>query len=698
MAELYPSLDMGPQPELDQPDYQQMRDDRMGRNRRAMQALDPGVLKEILPKNCELSQVEKAALCIQRYFRGYKGRQLYRDLLFERFEEEERMRQEKTMQQVEEGQLLVDNHKLEVLLDDDRTTRRNRDRHYLSQVITIQRAWKGHLRNKHENKKKLDRSLPEEDVTSNSESDEDEYSETESAICGQVMTLSTPEENQHQEDNERETTLTVGSFLGKKSPVRQLRDIECESVLSDVSEIAGPLKDIESEVQIIEREELQRGNFSFLPGHNQKEIDRLPGETDSDYCKRARKINILSLAQEFAELKKINADALPFDLHKGREFVKESSPESDASSGIGAEEYLTESAMTSPADAKRDLTDGEGGKSGLTVKSRKHRVKDSGSNHRVKGGRSKRDSSPSVGSDMEKSGDFDVYNMESTLPQMDWETLEQQLQLAAQEEKNRSQTRLNDREEIRRKLAMGTDEEYYYNERTFKKPNLQTRLQSGMNLQICFMNEAVGEQQDSGEATVEKNSSIPQVKNAQEPKPVTSGCQSLEHGSKSGSKSKSKSSSKSSHQLPSILVEDDEDFFKKQARLQDEAKLALAQACTMAHMQLEVEKQLKKKSPIADMVGIPSLGDGRRRKINKKVLHDMNLAQLQVLVNDLHTQIEGLNEELVQMLMERDDLHMEQDSMLVDIEDLSRRAKEVAQQATNNNSPSSNNHNRPRKK
>lgn len=283
--------------------------------------------------------------------------------------------------------------------------------------------------------------MPEEDVTSSSESDEDEYSETESAICGQVMTLSTPEENQHQEDNEREATLTVDNFLAKKSPVRQLRDIECESVVSDVSEIAGPLKDIENEVQIIEREELQRGNFSFLPGHNQKEIDRLPGETDSDYCKRARKINILSLAQEFAELKKINADALPFDLHKGREFVKESSPESDASSGIGVEEYLTESAMTSPADAKRDLMDGEGGKTKLTAKSRKHRVKDSGSNHRVKGGRSKRDSSPSVGSDMEKSGDFDVYNMESTLPQMDWETLEQQLQLAALEEKNRSQVR-----------------------------------------------------------------------------------------------------------------------------------------------------------------------------------------------------------------------------------------------------------------
>ena len=32
----------------------------------------------------------------------------------------------------------------------------------------------------------------------------------------------------------------------------------------------------------------------------------------------------------------------------------------------------------------------------------------------------------------------------------------------------------------------------------------------------------------------------------------------------------------------------------------------------------------------------------------------------------------GLNEDLVKLLMERDELHMEQDSMLVDVEDLTR--------------------------
>ena len=50
----------------------------------------------------------------------------------------------------------------------------------------------------------------------------------------------------------------------------------------------------------------------------------------------------------------------------------------------------------------------------------------------------------------------------------------------------------------------------------------------------------------------------------------------------------------------------------------------------------------------------------------------MNIAQLQVLANDFHARIETLNEHLMEGLLLRDDLHMEQDSMLVDIEDLTR--------------------------
>ena len=47
------------------------------------------------------------------------------------------------------------------------------------------------------------------------------------------------------------------------------------------------------------------------------------------------------------------------------------------------------------------------------------------------------------------------------------------------------------------------------------------------------------------------------------------------------------------------------------------------------------------------------------------------MAQLQLIQNDYLAQIESLNEELVSLLVSRDELVMEQDAMLTDIEDLS---------------------------
>lgn len=57
---------------------------------------------------------------------------------------------------------------------------------------------------------------------------------------------------------------------------------------------------------------------------------------------------------------------------------------------------------------------------------------------------------------------------------------------------------------------------------------------------------------------------------------------------------------KKSSEVPQ--VDETTDFISKQAKLQAEARLALAQAKQMAHMQMEIEKQRKKKSPIAEMV------------------------------------------------------------------------------------------------
>ena len=66
-----------------------------------------------------------------------------------------------------------------------------------------------------------------------------------------------------------------------------------------------------------------------------------------------------------------------------------------------------------------------------------------------------------------------------------------------------------------------------------------------------------------------------------------------------------------------------------------------------------------------------TLGEERRR-LTRALLTELNIAQLQVLANDLHARIATLNEALVDGLLRRDDLHMEQDSMLVDVEDLTR--------------------------
>ncbi|XP_046736454.1 uncharacterized protein LOC124405531 isoform X3 [Diprion similis] len=260
----------------------------------------------------------------------------------------------------------------------------------------------------------------------------------------------------------------------------------------------------------------------------------------------------------------------------------------------------------------------------------------------------KRRADPDVGGP----GGFDVYNIETAMPKIDLDAIESHLRAAREEERRRR----NDREEIRRRLAMGPDAEDLRSERG-RKPSLQSRLQSGMNLQICFMNDTSSDT----ESPVSEADTTPGPISSEIRAPVTRP-QVLS--------------------LPPLRVDatapiDEADFFARQARLQTEARMALAQAKEMAHMQMEVERQRLKQSPITEMVrsslekvGV-QLGDERRR-LSRVLLTELNVAQLQVVANDLHARIAALNEALVEGLLRRDDLHMEQDSMLVDVEDLTR--------------------------
>ncbi|XP_046402712.1 uncharacterized protein LOC124168478 [Ischnura elegans] len=311
------------------------------------------------------------------------------------------------------------------------------------------------------------------------------------------------------------------------------------------------------------------------------------------------------------------------------------------------------------------------------------------------------------------SGGFDVYNIETAMPSIDLDAIESHLR-AAEERRRR-----NDREEIRRRLAMGPEADDCF--APGRKPSLQSRLQSGMNLQICFMNETLsdGESPSGSDDSPSPplSSSLPSLPHPLHPSsrdlssaqtahadnmakapPRTLSLKSSVLSSCHGGVASSLPvggvvgkwdvlGSSGSEQPQSLKAKwEGEDFFGRQARLQAEARVALAQAKEMAHMQMEVERQrLKANSPITQMVRASLLKVGLvfpvdRRRVSRQMLTEMNVAQLQVIVNDLHTQIEVLNEDLVKLLMERDDLHMEQDSMLVDIEDLTRYlgAKEKA--------------------
>ncbi|XP_017903818.1 PREDICTED: schwannomin-interacting protein 1 isoform X1 [Capra hircus] len=259
---------------------------------------------------------------------------------------------------------------------------------------------------------------------------------------------------------------------------------------------------------------------------------------------------------------------------------------------------------------------------------------------------------------------------EPPVPPMDWEALEKHLaglQFREQEVRNQGQTRTNstsaqknERESIRQKLALGSFFDdgpgIYTSCSKSGKPSLSSRLQSGMNLQICFVNDS-GSDKDS---------------DADDSKTETS----LDTPLSPMSKQSSSYSDRDTTEEESESL-DDMDFLTRQKKLQAEAKMALAMAKPMAKMQVEVEKQNRKKSPVADLLPhLPHISEClMKRSLKPADLRDMTIGQLQVIVNDLHSQIESLNEELVQLLLIRDELHTEQDAMLVDIEDLTRHAE-----------------------
>ncbi|XP_066266425.1 IQCJ-SCHIP1 readthrough transcript protein-like isoform X4 [Branchiostoma lanceolatum] len=516
--------------------------------------------------------------------------------------QEEAKRLKKALKQVEEGELLVENHHLSVQYEDNASIRKNRSRFYKWRIITIQRAWRAYKRRKELGKRR--------DLSDDLLATDDLF-----APYGPVPT-SDPS------DTDSLAAMSVGSNtdLSKDDGIES----EGESLPTSVEDFPEA-----------EQEKISPGS-DIIPDYEDGEE-----EEEEEYFRLYQNspppigtVNSLSFAEELNQLNQLSSTDHASETQQNKN------------------QAWTRSTETN------------------------NRQNDAG----------QPDSDSNMDESPDAAGSFDVYNVEASLPTLDWASLEAHLEKVTKEAEDRetdpATAQRNSREEIRRKLAMGPfeDSDSSSSSELFPrgKPPLSTRLQTGMNLQICFVNEPNSDSSGHDEDKAEQESR-PAGKGSER----TAGSVRDSHVSKvlamAERFNRKKKEDAQMAALRSGEAEDDTDFLTKEAELKKEAQLALAMAKPMAQMQMEVEKQNRKKSPVADVVAAtPSMAviseNLKRRKLKRRDLMNMSTGQLQVIVNDLHCEIESLNEELVQALMARDELQMEQDSMLVDIEDLTRQA------------------------
>ncbi|XP_078613109.1 IQCJ-SCHIP1 readthrough transcript protein-like isoform X4 [Branchiostoma floridae x Branchiostoma japonicum] len=604
-----------------------------------MQAVDSRLAASVIPKVDNLTREERAAIILQKHFRGHLARKEYINILWAQFDQEEAKRLKKALKQVEEGELLVENHHLSVQYEDNASIRKNRSRFYKWRIITIQRAWRAYKRRKELVKRR--------DLSDDILASEDFF-----APYGPVPT------------SDPDTDSLAAMSVGSNTDLSKDDGIESEGESLPTSVEDYPEAD---------QEKISPG--SDIIADYDEDGDEEEEEEEEFYRRQLYQspapplgtVNSLSFAEELNQLNQLSSDPQlsPADLQESLVCDTEQNKN----------QTWTRSTETNrPSDAGPDSGDAgpDSGDAGP----------DSG------------DAGPDSDCNMDESpdaaGSFDVYNVETSLPTLDWASLEAHLEKVTREAEDRetdpATAQRNSREEIRRKLAMGAfeDSDSSGSGEMFQrgKPPLSARLQTGMNLQICFVNEpnsdSSGQDDDGGKS--EPENQLVGTKGSER----TAGSVRDSHVSKVLAMAerfnrKRKEDAKMAALRSGAQEGDDTDFLTKEAKLKKEAQLALAMAKPMAQMQMEVEKQNRKKSPVADVVAAtPSMAviseNLKRRKLKQRDLMNMSPGQLQVIVNDLHCEIESLNEELVQALMARDELHMEQDSMLVDIEDLTRQA------------------------
>jgi len=215
-----------------------------------------------------------------------------------------------------------------------------------------------------------------------------------------------------------------------------------------------------------------------------------------------------------------------------------------------------------------------------------------------------------------------------------------------------NRARENARENIRKKLAMEAGKE----------------KQDSCDLQICFMNEIASDDELESE-NVDAATTAEALLRANISKKVGQIIVPMEGKMVKQPKiTKGQEEDAEEEELKLKPPTREEDFQRQVGALQSAARQGLLEARTAAHRDLQerINSRQRTNDRLVSLLGLPQFS-----KFNRRTLSRLNVAQLQLIQNDYLAQIETLNEELVGLLVTRDELGMEQDAMLTDIEDLS---------------------------
>lgn len=256
---------------------------------------------------------------------------------------------------------------------------------------------------------------------------------------------------------------------------------------------------------------------------------------------------------------------------------------------------------------------------------------------------------------------------------------------------------LNSREEIRKKLAFGGlgNDTSSFGENNSKKQGLQRK---GGDLEVCYINETILEEEQSDEEEPE-DSGTDQLNLEEENElyddyhyeedfwdHIKASKDGRENPFSSDNHTSASKLKRSQTDWEGFKVEKDtisssSESYKEESNnpdnslghLQSEAALALGNCYKIARRKFLQQKEEQRNNEVNSLKQL--IGRSAFEKIfvgssfNPKSLTSLNTPTIQVIVNDFHCKIEKLNEELVHLVIEKDELQIEQDSQLLDLHD-----------------------------